>query len=262
MTNNFYLILKIAFLVCVSSGIYSQNLIPDSSFSHSISRLKNESWNTQITKTGIFIDTLAKKDSSNWDKIWLKRTLACDAQRVDFLHFRPLDFPTPFSTHFFSDVVYCELTEPLIADSIYNIGMWVFPADFLSVPSFQIYFSETELFQVDKIKKAHRVDLYREDSCAIINTVMKVEKTGRITQETHYSGWEIQFENKWFYISGKYKAKGGERFFYIGNVNQFEYIAYDFNVKKHKLSPRKDNNPQKCPGNAFDFFIDDVSVRK
>ncbi|MDQ3142489.1 MAG: hypothetical protein M3Q56_09630 [Bacteroidota bacterium] len=238
----------------------TQNLIQDSSFSYNESISKNKYWNNQVTKTGGFYDSRLFTDPLlPWS--WaMKRALLIDSSRKDFFEFTPLN--TNNSSYLYSDVVFCELTEPLIKDSIYKIQMWVLPPECIAISSIQVYFSDLKLLKVDKIKNSHRADLFRQDSSMIVNNLLFARKKKKNEFGTFYSKWVMQFEDKWLCISGTYKAVGGERYFYVGNVNKFNYVAYVPKIRKNKLIRIKNNDPRESPKNSTEFFIDDVSIRK
>jgi len=299
--------------VLIGEKCFSQNLIPDPSISfndtagilknynlaQSVSwgyyvETKNKYWNNSIAKGGggVVSSNYTEFIEAHWfhqggsykvdnrrhyDSTEYFRYLTLYSDHKDYLRFRPVDFPSQNSTQYFSDVFFCELSKPLVKDSVYKIQMWVLPPEFLEIPSIQIYLSDKKLMSVAKIKdgkNANRVDLYSPDSSMLINKVTSIKEVGSDTAvQFYYSGWDLKFLDKWICISNTYKAVGGERFFYIGNINSFKYTAYVFNTwllsfHRHELVPLKKRiglyktyEYQSYVGlNRTDFMLDDISV--
>src|SRR5574337_792821 len=169
----------------------SQNLIPDSSFRFSESMTKNKYWSREIGNSGAFEDSGFYKGSDKgyeWEYLKVEKI---DSTRKEYFDFAPLHFLTETSP-VYSDVVFCQFSEPLEKDSIYEIKMWVLPAECIAIPSIQVYFSDTKILKADKLKNASRVDLIRPDSSMIINKLVSARKKGPDEFGTFYSNCIMQ----------------------------------------------------------------------
>jgi hypothetical protein len=267
--SNLQLLQFILFFFCVGfipTKCYGQNLVQDSSFFFSDSLGKNKYWFAQGSAAP-FINTGASYFYQH--KLYAFDSLysgisGFGTTHKDFCRFQPLLYPYLYSTAFYSEVIACELSSPLVMDSIYEIKLWLYPSATFSIPSVQVYFSDNKLTKSQKIKAEGRADLYTSDSSAILNRIISVKRRGKGEAGTFNTKWNIEFQNKWICISGKYKARGGERYFYIGNVSNLSFTAFSTKVRRRKMEfvPIKDNNPFENLNFDFDMVIDDVSVRR
>lgn len=130
----------------------------------------------------------------------------------------------------FSEYIYCKLTAPLQAGKLYHVSFYISATAGTQYNGFidriGVKFSDTVIYE----RVIHRLygsyDLRTPQGILLNDTV------------------------NWVQVSGKYKAKGGERFMTIGNF-------YDSSILKQQYAGG-------TPSNNFGFyayyFIDDVSV--
>lgn len=246
--------------ILLSVSCSSQNLIPDSSFACTDSTGTNKYWFGVTDHSEVFIapsDTCVKL----YGMIHRYGSRA-DSSRHDFFWFNPF-YWEPGTRVQKPHVIGCELLEVLERDSLYEVSMWVLPSPLLEIEAVQVYFSDKKLLKVDKIKNSPRVDLIRPSGQKLINAVVAIRKKTKNETGTFYGKWIVDFENKWLRISGTYKASGNEKFLYVGNVNKFTYQVYTGKVKRKKLIPDKENDPENAifQQMLMNWLIDDISVK-
>ncbi len=146
--------------------------------------------------------------------------------------------PIPTGPQFYSEYIYCKLKSPLAAGSSYTVSFYV-SATFPAATRSNSYYA------VDRIG-AHLSDTiaYREDGYKSLNLPFHIRNPkNNILNDTI----------SWVEVSGKYIAKGGEEYMYIGNF----YAAND-TMKFEQIFPE-----QPAPAHTYFsyYYIDDVSVR-
>jgi hypothetical protein len=90
----------------------------------------------------------------------------------------------------------------------------------------------------------------------IIDTILSIKKLKQPTPDGRDE--EMIFSRKWIPLMSEYRANGGECFFYIGDVNSFQYTVFEYE-KRRGLKIMKEKDIFKSPG-QIELLIDDVSI--
>lgn len=253
--------MSMIYSLCLAVQLTGQNLVKDSSFANNIGNQydMNPDWTILTRDAAIIHDTRNSLDKH------AAFIYSLDTSHSDFLNLNVLYADSKTRMH--SGVVKCELASQMERDTMYNVSVWILPEEYIDLESIQVFFSEKSSNNPKDLTSVRRIDLKCADGSFIANKVTKVVKAETI-QTANQKPWRLVFLNKWIKLQAIYKANGGEKYLYIGNIHDFKYFVYKRNRsgKKRKRARIKSELPfyyllnQGTPLRGFE--IDDVSVRK